>query len=144
MSGHAGGCHCGNIRYLYHSPRAPGEWSVRRCTCSHCVRFGARWTSGPGTVLEITVLYASMLQRYEFGTRTAEFLRCGKCGVLVVATAQADGQRIAVLNVNTLDDAAAMPFVVGDTDFDDEEVGSRLERRARNWIQNVSVHFVNA
>ena len=144
MTEYTGGCHCSNVRYVYAAPRPPAEWSVRRCTCSHCVRFGARWTSGPGTVLEVTVLNASLLHRYEFGTRTAQFLRCGKCGVLVIASAQADGRQIAVLNVNTLDGADEESFAVGDTDFDDENLDGRLERRARNWIQNVAVKFVNA
>lgn len=144
MADYAGGCHCGNVRYVYVSSQAPEAWSVRRCTCTHCVRFGARYTSGPGTRLDVTVLYASLAQHYEFGTRTAQFLRCGKCGVMVLAASETDGRRIAVLNVNTLDDCETMDFVVTTGDFDAEDREGRLARRARNWIRDVSIRYVNA
>lgn len=144
MSAYSGGCHCGNIRYVYETPRAPAQWSVRRCTCTYCLRFGARYTSGADSRLAVTVLYASMAQRYEFGTRTAEFLRCARCGVMVMASSLSDGRRIAVVNVNTLDDAETLPLQCSDTDFDGETLASRLERRKTNWIPDVGIDYVNA
>lgn len=143
MTGFAGGCHCGNMRYEFFPTGEPAAWPVRRCTCSHCVRFGARYTSGPGARLDLTVQHESLLHRYQFGTRTAEFLRCGDCGVMLLAAAEADARQIAVLNVNTLDNCETLGFEVRDAHFDDEPLEERLQRRARNWIPEVSIHYVN-
>ena len=145
MKTYFGGCHCGNVRYVYETGLDPGQWPVRRCTCSYCLRYGARYTSGAGTRLAVTVLYASMVQRYEFGTRTAEFLRCARCGVMLLASAPGDGGgRIGVLNVNTLDDIESLPLQCTDSDFDGETLASRLARRNTNWIPDVSIDYVNA
>lgn len=143
MDRYAGGCHCGNIRYIYQCDAEPAAWSVRRCTCSYCLRFAARYTSAAGARLEITVLYASMLQRYEFGTRTAEFIRCSRCGVMVAALCEAP-TCIAVLNVNTLDAIESYVLNVKQADFEGEDTGDRMARRRANWIQDVSVEYINA
>ena len=139
-----GGCHCGNVRYVYSAPGTPADWSVRRCTCSFCLRHGARYTASSHAQLEVTVLYASMVDRYTFGTRTAEFLRCSKCGVMILASRDIDRQRYAVLNVNTLDDVERLAFSVADSDFEAEAVADRLQRRQANWIPRVSLQFINA
>ena len=139
-----GGCHCGGVRYLFTPDKAPGKWPVRRCTCSFCIRLGARYTSGPDAVLEVKIQDPSVSATYEFGTRTAEFFRCNRCGVMIFAGCSIDGRRFAVLNVNTLDDVGQLPLHTVDVDFDNEQVDGRLERRRRNWIGNVSIRYVNA
>ena len=144
MTVYEGGCHCGNVRYQYCTEQPPSDWSVRRCTCTYCLRLAARYTSGPGTSLRVTVLYASMIQRYEFGTRTADFLRCNRCGVMVFACSGKGDNCIAVLNINTLDDVETLPVQVQPADFEGEEVADRLARRQANWIKTVSIEYVNA
>ena len=139
-----GGCHCGNVRYVYEAGLEPAQWPVRRCTCSYCLRYGARYTSHSHSRLAVTVLYASMVQRYEFGTKTAEFFRCARCGVMLLASSLSDGRRIAVLNANTLDDIESLPLQCTDSDFDGETLASRLARRNTNWIPEVSIDYVNA
>jgi len=139
-----GGCHCGNLRYEFRTSRASRDWPVRRCTCSYCVRLGAHYTSGADTSLEVTVADSSALARYGFATRTAEFFRCRKCGVMIFAGCELAGRRYAVLNVNTLDRTSELEFNVVDMDFDGEQVGNRLERRQRNWIPDVNIRFIDA
>lgn len=85
-----------------------------------------------------------MVQRYEFATRTAEFMRCGKCGVMICALCNEGGRTIAALNVNTLDQVENLPLAVVDADFDGEQGAARLGRRAANWIPQVRQRFVNA
>jgi hypothetical protein len=60
---------------------------------------------------------------------------------MTFAVSEIEGRRYAVVNVFTFDDAEAMIFDISSTDFDGETVEERLERRARNWIPNVSVSF---
>ncbi|MDH3588018.1 MAG: hypothetical protein OEQ74_01310 [Gammaproteobacteria bacterium] len=141
---YSGGCHCGGVRYVFSTDSAPAQWPVRRCTCSFCIRLGARYTSGPGARLEVTVQHASMAASYEFGTQTAEFFRCNRCGVMLFATCKLDNQRFAVININTLDDVEQLSLNTVDVDFNGEHVENRLERRRRNWIGDVSVRYVNA
>lgn len=144
MSCYAGGCHCGNVRYQYETAVLPEQWSVRRCTCTFCLRLAARYTSAADAQLALTVLYASMVQRYEFGTKTAEFLRCARCGVMIAALSGNDSARIAVLNVNTLDDIESLALQTAPANFDGEVLDDRLARRQANWIQGVTIDYVNA
>ena len=139
-----GGCHCGNLRYVFSTSQASRDWSVRRCTCSYCLRLAARYTSGADTSLEVAVQDSTTLARYEFATRTAEFFRCGKCGVMIFAGCELADRRFAVLNVNTLDNSSELDLNVVDMDFDGEQVGDRLARRRRNWIPDVSIRFVDS
>jgi hypothetical protein len=60
---------------------------------------------------------------------------------MTFAVSEIGGRDHAVVNVFTFDDAEAMSFDISSTDFDGETVEERLERRARNWIPNVSVSF---
>lgn len=138
-----GGCHCGGIRYVFTTKRPPAEWPVRRCTCSYCSRLGARYTSGADTQLDVVVQDASLAGRYEFGTKTAQFFRCARCGVMNFAHCKIGETTYAVLNVNTLDDVDTLDLHVADADFEGEDVAQRLDRRQRNWIPRVSLRFVN-
>ncbi len=139
---YSGGCHCGGVRYVFSTPFPPEQWSVRRCTCSYCTRFGAAYTSGPDSRLEVTVQDPSLATDYEFGTKTAKFFRCNRCGVMIFARSRIEGSDYAVLNVNTLDDGG-LPLSTGDTDFDAETLEDRLARRQTNWIPDVTIRFAN-
>jgi hypothetical protein len=79
----------------------------------------------------------SHVSEYRFGTATAEFLICSKCGVVPLATSDIDGVLYAVVNTNTFNDEDKSMLSRSATDFDGEEVGDRLARRQRNWISVV-------
>ncbi len=74
---HAGGCHCGRVRFEL---RAPRDLELLDCNCSMCARSGYlhlivarddfRLLAGAGELVD-----------YRFGTRTARHLFCRHCGV---------------------------------------------------------------
>jgi hypothetical protein len=82
------------------------------------------------------------VSRYAFGTRTAEFHVCSRCGVVPVVTSEIEGRLYAVVNVNTFEGVDASLLRRSSANFDGEGTDSRLERRARNWIGRVQ--FVTA
>ena len=81
----AGACHCGTLRFALHWPDDAATIPARACGCTFCTKHGAVWTSHPGARLQVSVSDAAHWQRYAFGTKTADFHVCGRCGVPVVA-----------------------------------------------------------
>jgi hypothetical protein len=132
-----GKCHCGNVSFALDWTPDPGEISARACGCSFCTRHGGVWTSKPDGSLTLSVADRSQVSAYVFGTRTAEFHVCTRCGVVPVVTSEIDGRLYAVVNVNCFEGDAATRVRVASSSFDGEEVGDRLARRARNWIGTV-------
>ena len=134
-----GKCHCGNIAFALEWEGDPPEIPARACTCSFCVKHGGVWTSNPKSALEVTLRDASLVSRYTFGTGTATFHVCSKCGAVPVVTSDVDGHRYAVVNVNTLEDVDRSWLRPSLSSFDGEDIGTRLERRKRNWIADVRI-----
>jgi hypothetical protein len=132
-----GKCHCGNIAFSLAWEPDPREIPARACTCSFCVKHGGVWTSNPGGTLKVAVKDPSRVSRYEFGTRTAEFHVCARCGIVPVVTSRIDGRLYAVVSVNALDGIDQSLLRRAPASFDGEGNESRLERRKRNWIANV-------
>ena len=133
-----GGCHCGNIRFRLRWPDGAAI-PARACSCSFCRPRRATYTSHPEARLEARVADEGRLSRYRFGTGTAEFFVCGRCGGVPFAVSEIEDNLFAVVNVLTFDDSAAMDFDVTTTDFDDESLDDRLRRRSRNWIPDVVI-----
>ena len=133
-----GRCHCGNIAIdldwdVGDSPEIP----ARACGCSFCVKHGGVWTSNPNARLTVTVRDPALVSRYAFGTRTATFHVCSRCGAVPVVTSEIDDHVYAVVNVNALEEVDAARIRRSAADFEGEDVESRLARRKRNWISNV-------
>lgn len=131
-----GSCHCGNIRYVLAWPGEPLAIPGRACTCGFCARHGAVWTGHPDAQLTIETTDPAAVSRYAFETRTAEFWTCKRCGIAPVCTSRIDGRDYAVVNLNTLDDAA-IAIEPTPVSFDGEDEGQRLERRRQRWIGTV-------
>ena len=85
-----GKCHCGNISFSLTWEPDPAEIPARACTCSFCTKHGGLWTSNPSGALEVVVKDPSLVSKYAFGTRTAEFHTCARCGVVPVVTSRID------------------------------------------------------
>ena len=132
-----GNCHCGNISFVFHWEPEPAEIPARACTCSFCVKHGGVWTSCPTGSLEVTVKDASSVSIYSFGTKTAEFHVCAKCGVVPVVTSRIDGHLYAVVSVNAFNNVDPVLLRRASASFDGESEEVRLARRKRNWIANV-------
>jgi hypothetical protein len=132
-----GACHCRNLKLRLASDKAPVELGLRTDTCSFCAKHHALYTSDPDGELEIAVADPNALQRYRFGTQTADFLLCRACGVFVAAYMPEPA--LAVVNVNVLDARAAFlanPLQV--VDLDGESLDERLRRRRARWTPVLS------
>lgn len=135
-----GKCHCGNIALeLDWAGEAP-EIPARACGCTFCVKHGGVWTSNPRGALRVTVKDAASRSIYNFGTKTADFHVCARCGIVPVVTSRIDGHLYAVVSVNAFEGMEPARLKRSPANFDGEGTDSRLERRKRNWIP--SVEFV--
>ena len=133
-----GKCHCGNIAFTLTWEPDPTEIPARACSCSFCVKHGGVWTSNPAASLTVRVRDASLVSKYAFGTRTAEFHTCARCGVVPVVTSVIAERVYAVVNVNAFEGADPSLLRRTGTNFDGEGTESRLDRRQRNWIGSVT------
>ena len=132
-----GGCHCGNIGFDLEWTAA-GSIPARACGCTFCSKHGGVWTSHPGARLVVRIADDALVSRYGFGTRTATFHVCARCGVPPLATSTIDGRLYAVVNVNCLEDVDPARLERAPASFEGETVDARLARRKRNWIAEVS------
>lgn len=132
-----GKCHCGNISFDLTWEPDPAEIATRACNCSFCVKHGGVWTSNPSGSLRIAVQDPALVSRYLFGTRTAEFHVCARCGIVPVVTSTIDGRVYAVVSVNAFEGVDPALLRRAAASFDGEGTDSRLARRRRNWIGDV-------
>jgi hypothetical protein len=133
-----GRCHCGNVSFTLDWEPDPAEIRARECGCSFCRKHGGVWTSHPDGRLRIAVAEPRLLNRYAFGTQTAEFLVCARCGIVPVVTSRIDGREYAVVSVNAFENVDRAIIRKSGADFEGEGTGDRLARRKRNWIADVT------
>jgi len=133
MAEHRGGCHCGNLRLNLRLTQPPEDVRLRACGCSFCRAHNTRTTSDPNGSVDIHAADWSLVERYRFGTGTAEFLICRRCGVYIGATGETEAGVRAVINTNCLEDRAAFTQQPVPVDHAGEATGDRLARRAANW-----------
>jgi hypothetical protein len=132
-----GKCHCGNISFSLKWEPDPAEIPARACTCSFCIKHGGVWTSKPDGVLEIEIEDPSLVSKYAFGTRTADFHICTRCGIVPVVTSTIDGHLYAVVSVNAFEDVDQSLLRRAPASFESEGEDTRLARRKRIWIADV-------
>ena len=134
---HRGGCHCGNLRLTLLLSEPPEKVRLRACGCSFCRAHSTRTTSDPKGSVEVWADDWSLVEPYRFGTGTADFLLCRRCGVYIGAFCEtADGRR-AVINTNALEDRARFAGGPIPYDHEGETLEARLARRAANWTPAV-------
>ena len=139
-----GKCHCGNIAVALEWDSEPPVIPARSCGCTFCLKHGGVWTSNPLSRLAVTIRDASLVSKYAFGSRTALFHICSRCGAVPFVTSEIASQLYAVVNVNVLENIDSSCLKRAPANFDGEDVESRLSRRARNWIANVHIVEVSA
>jgi hypothetical protein len=102
------------------------------------VKHGGVWTSCPTGSLKVNVRHPAHVSKYSFGTKTADFHICSKCGVAPVVTSRIDGRLYAVVSANAFEgvDPSLLRRASAAT-FDSESEEVRLARRKGNWIANV-------
>jgi hypothetical protein len=134
-----GKCHCGNIRYFLNWPGSLTDIQVRACGCTFCTKHGGSWTSHRDSQFVAEVGDWSLVSKYRFGTATADFFVCSRCGAVPFVTSAIDDHLYAVVNVNMFDGIDQSALVRTATNFDGEGTGHRLERRKTNWIREVRI-----
>ena len=134
-----GQCHCENITYTFHWPGDERSIPVRACSCSFCTMHGGVYTSHREGELHAKIQDDRLLNRYRFGTSTADFYICARCGVVPFVVSEINDHQYAVVNVNTFTNVDRAIFQKAVTDFDGETTENRLERRERTWIPSVAI-----
>jgi hypothetical protein len=123
----SGACHCGAVTASLVTEDA-GALTVRACQCGFCRRRGAKTVGDPNGHLRVSFSQAAV-ERYRFGTRSAEFLICKGCGDYMAAVMDS----VAVLNVV----AADIPSLAGrDAEpmvYDSETPEEKRARRLARW-----------
>jgi hypothetical protein len=128
-----GGCHCGNLGFVFEASAGLDALGLRADQCSFCRAHNARNTSDPNGGISIRVRDSSKLLRYRFGLKTADFLVCGACGVYIGAMMDEDGRRWMTVNVNAFRPPPPADFPMSPVNFDAEDVPARLARRKMKW-----------
>ena len=90
--------------------------------------------SDPEGQFEVSADDWALVENYRFGTRTCDFLICKRCGVFIAAIAELATGAQAVVNVNCLNDRERFTSAPTLHDFEGETSGTRLSRRAANWM----------
>lgn len=138
-----GKCHCQNIAFELDWEGDPPEIPARACGCSFCVKHGGVWTSNRDAALTVTIRDPALVSKYAFGTRTASFHVCSRCGAVPFVTSEIADRLYAVVNVNVMENIEQSWLNRSEADFEGEDVESRLARRAGRWIANVRIALQN-
>jgi hypothetical protein len=120
----------------------PGEAPdipARQCSCSFCVKHGGVWTSNPLAKLSVVLHDANLVSKYAFGTQTATFHVCARCGTVPFVTSEIENHLYAVVNVNTFENLDPLGLNRASANFDAEDLTSRLARRSKYWIADVRI-----
>lgn len=132
-----GSCHCGNVTFDLQWPMYAESIAARACSCTFCKKHGARWTANASATLSVHINEPALVTAYAFGTKTADFHVCNRCGVVACCTSLVEGRLYAVVNVKAFDNFDSSRLVLADVDFDGEDEAQRLLRRAANWIADI-------
>ena len=135
----SGKCHCGNIAFELEWEGDTAEIPARACGCSFCVKHGGVWTSNPNSRLSVAIRDISLVSKYAFGSRTATFHVCSRCGAVPLVTSEIANQLYAVVNVNVFENVDPSRLNRAVASFEGEDSESRLARRRRNWIADVRI-----
>jgi hypothetical protein len=136
---HAGGCHCGNLTLRLWLSKRPQDSGLRACACSFCRSHSTRTVADVEGRAELRAADWSLVEPYRFGSRTADYMVCRRCGVYVAAVCETTSGTRAVVNVNCLPDRAAFTSEPVVSEYDGETAETRLSRRAVNWMPIVVV-----
>lgn len=132
-----GSCHCGNLRFVLGWTGPTDPLPARACGCSFCQKHGGVWTAHPEASVQLEVANPALHQRYRFGTETADFHVCSRCGGVPFVTSTIDGTDFAVVSVRALDGFDSKRLAIVPADFAEERTDARLERRRQHWIGQV-------
>ena len=107
MIRHAGGCHCGRVRF---EVTAPARIEVTDCNCSICSKSGYLHLVVPKSQFKL-LTGEEHLKTYRFNTGAAKHLFCSVCGIksFYVPRSHPDGFSV---NARCLDEGTVEGMVV--------------------------------
>jgi hypothetical protein len=126
-------CHCGNLEARFETQQRAAEMTVRSCQCSFCTRHRTRNVTDPKGEVRITVRDNQLLSRYQWATRSAEFLVCKRCGNYLGAVMGIGEKWVASLNINLFEEVGQFTQQPLPVDYEGESPAARRRRREENW-----------
>ena len=133
-----GGCHCGNLSFVFEASAGLDVLGLRADQCSFCRAHRARTTSDPNGSVRIAVRDSRNLSRYRFGLGITDFLICAHCGVFIGAVMEDGESTLMTISANALRPRPPDDFPVSPVDFDDEDIPARIARRKLKWTPVVA------
>ncbi len=130
---YSGGCACENISLDLKLTRPIDEFVARTCGCSFCKSHGAVYVSDPHGIVTIESSQWDSVEKFQFGSNTADFLICSKCQTFVAATSNIEESLFSVININCLKGIIVDDLQTKMVNFEGKIVKERLNRRALTW-----------
>ena len=112
----------------------PAGMRVRSCACSFCRSHGTRTVSDPAGQAELRASDWSLVEKYRFGSRTADYILCRRCGVYIGAVCETPSGLRSVINTLCLENRDRLCQDAARPDYDGEAIEDRLARREANWM----------
>lgn len=137
-SAFTGGCHCGQLRLVFSSAREPASIIPRACDCTFCLKHAAAYVSDPAGRLVITVQGVDALRRYRQGSNTAEFLLCGRCGVLVAVVVEDNARIFGAVNARALEGSTGFGLIAPASP-QGLASAEKIERWSQLWVPDVEL-----
>lgn len=110
MVTHAGGCHCGRVRF---EVRAPATLEVAECNCSICGKSGYLHLIVPADRFTL-ISGREALTTYTFNTRVAKHHFCAHCGIksFYIPRSHPDGVSVNArcIDSDTIAELSVLPF----------------------------------
>jgi hypothetical protein len=110
MVTHAGGCHCGRVRF---EVLAPAKLEVADCNCSICRKSGYLHLIVPADRFTL-ISGREALTTYTFNTRVAKHLFCAHCGIksFYIPRSHPDGVSVNArcIDSDTIAELTLIPF----------------------------------
>jgi len=137
---HHGSCHCQKVKVLFETMIPVEQWSVRQCGCTFCKKHNPYYVSDSTGRFSIMVEDPNMLNHYQFGLKTADFISCKRCGVFVAAVLTQDDALLSVININVFDETVPLQGLdISVSDWDAEVLANRIDRRKKYWTPTTIV-----
>jgi hypothetical protein len=110
MVTHAGGCHCGRVRF---EVLAPAKLEVAECNCSICGKSGYLHLIVPADRFTL-ISGREALTTYTFNTRVAKHHFCAHCGIksFYIPRSHPDGVSVNArcIDSDTIAELSVIPF----------------------------------
>jgi hypothetical protein len=126
-------CHCGNVEVRFETEKSPAELQPRSCQCTFCTRHRSRTVADPQGRATIHIRDEAQLSRYQWGTRSAEFLVCRACGGYAGALMTSGARKYMTVNVNLVEDPSQFTRPALPVNYDAESPDERRKRRESVW-----------